>query len=68
MFDKSRKPFIKNLSHPPNTDLLKRAELIWIKDAQIALKKQIKKEYFYRLNPTEQNGIIVAGGPKIGWK
>ena len=64
IFDKSIKPSLKNLFHPPGADLLKQAELIWIKDAQIALKEQIKKGYLCRLNPMEQNGIIKVGGNK----
>ena len=39
VFEKSRKPSLNNLFHPPDADLLQRAELFWINDAQVALKQ-----------------------------
>ena len=39
VFEKSRKPSLNNLFHSPDADLLQRAELFWINDAQVALKQ-----------------------------
>ena len=39
VFEKSRKPSLNNLFHPPDADLLQQAELFWINDAQVALKQ-----------------------------
>ena len=58
---------MKNLSHSLDADLLKRAEVNWIKDAQVSLPERIEKGDFQRLNPTEQNGIIVVGGRAEKW-
>ena len=46
---------------------LEKAELFWIRDAQISLKERMEKGEFLKFAPRYQNEVIVIGGRCIRW-
>ena len=62
MYQSKPKATLKNAFVEPDKEILKKAELFWIKNAQASIKQELERGKLKRLAPiTTQSGIIIVG-------